>query len=53
MNILPPVRCECCDEDVENYEYIDELKMCRYCYEEENGGGFVSIDQAETTIGDR
>ena len=43
----PSIVCPYCGEPVEEYEYIDEMKMCKQCYEEEFGGSFVSPDQIE------
>ena len=45
-------KCPCCNEIVEEHEFIHELKVCRQCWEDKHGSGYVSIDQAEYRKGD-
>jgi hypothetical protein len=41
----PELICPSCGESVLDYEYIDEMKMCRECYKDEYGSSWVSPDQ--------
>lgn len=45
--------CPSCKEIVQEHEFIHELAVCRQCFEEKHGAGYVSIDQAEHWKGDR
>ena len=45
-------KCDC-GELVPEEEGIDELKICKECYQEHYGGKYCSIDEAEYKKGDR
>lgn len=45
--------CPCCQEIVQDHEFIHELKVCRQCFEDKHGARYVGIDQAEYLKGDR
>lgn len=50
----PAIVCPSCGEAIEDeYDWIDELKMCKFCYSEEYGHSWGSHDEAENKIDDR
>lgn len=52
MTKITMITCTCCKELVQDYEYIDELEICRDCWTEENGS-YTGHDQAEVQRVDR
>lgn len=43
--------CPCCQEIVEDHEFIHELKVCRQCFEDKHGSSYLSIDEAQAKFG--
>lgn len=43
--------CPSCQEIVQDHEFIHELKVCRQCWEEKHGAGYISIDEAQAKFG--
>lgn len=44
-------KCPSCQEIVQDHEFIHELKVCRQCWEDKHGAGYISIDESQAKIG--
>lgn len=53
INYKDHYECSGCKEIVEEYDWIEEFKVCRQCWEDKHGCGYINQDIAETIIGDR